>query len=414
MTPLTRDEAVRLALAQASIFQQARLNELIAAEDVRQAQAAFLPRLVIPSSLIYNSPAPVVTPPGTLRPEAFSFISANAIREYTGLVGAAGEIDLAGRLRATLRRNVALLEAAHAGTEVARRALVLAVDETYYSLAVAAARRHSAEMSLAAAQEFERITELLLNAGEVAQVDVVRARLQTATRRDELERARADEAVAADGLRLLIGYDFTAPIATTDLMTSLPDITELDRFTTETISRRPELAQFDAQRRATEQEMRVARAERRPQLLYSINGGFDSDSLHASPLREHTGVLASVSLTIPLFDWGASKSRERQARLREQLVESERTVALRRFTEQFSSARAQALSAATRVQLARASVVDAERNLQTSIERYRAGEAPVLEVTDAQSTLAAQRAALYQALFDYQIARTRLAQAAGQ
>ena len=38
----------------------------------------------------------------------------------------------------------------------------------------------------------------------------------------------------------------------------------------------------------------------------------------------------------------------------------------------------------------------------------------VTEVTDAQTTLAAQRLAFFQALFDYQIALARLRQAAGQ
>src|SRR5262245_56913499 len=38
---LSLDEARRLALAQASTFQQAHLAELIAAEDVRQARIAF-------------------------------------------------------------------------------------------------------------------------------------------------------------------------------------------------------------------------------------------------------------------------------------------------------------------------------------------------------------------------------------
>jgi outer membrane protein TolC len=125
-------------------------------------------------------------------------------------------------------------------------------------------------------------------------------------------------------------------------------------------------------------------------------------------------VLAGINVTIPLFDWGATRSREQQARLRARSAESERVLALRNFGQQFYTARAQALSAASRVRILQASVVDAERNVQTSIARYRAGEAPILEVTDAQTTLATQRASLYQALFDYQVSRARLAQAAGQ
>jgi outer membrane protein TolC len=399
---------VNLAVTQASSFQQARLAEQVAAEDVRQARLAFLPRVAGSFTHVYNSPALGVSP------REMSFISADAIHHPEALAGVAGDIDVGGRLRATLGRSVALLEAARAGTEVARRALIQGVNEAYYGLALAAARRRSAEQTLAAAEEFERVTKLLLDAGEVSEVDYTRARLQTATRRDELEQARIAESVAADSLRVLVGYDFTAPIATTDLTVAPPDVTELDRFTALTIARRPEFLQLEAQRRAAEQEVKIAHADRLPQVSYSLNGGFDTDSLHPSPLKMHTGVLATVSVTIPIFDWGASRSRERQAQLRARAAEQDRQLALRNFAQQFYTSRAQALSAASRVRLLQVSVADAERNLQTSIARYRAGEAPIIEVTDAATTLATQRASLFQALFDYQIARAHLAQAAGQ
>jgi hypothetical protein len=52
---LTHDEAIRLALAQASAFQAAKYTELIAAEDVKQARTArFLSRFAIPSTFIYR------------------------------------------------------------------------------------------------------------------------------------------------------------------------------------------------------------------------------------------------------------------------------------------------------------------------------------------------------------------------
>ena len=408
---ITLDEAVRLANAQVSSLQQAQLNERIAAEDVRQAQAAFLPKVTSPLAYIYTSPA-IGQPPG--EPRVQSFIANNAIGEYQAFANIAGDIDIAGRLRATLERNRALLDAARAGTQIARRALEQATVEAYYALALTAAERSSAEQNLAAAQEFERITSLLLSGGEVAPVDQVRARLQTIQRRDELERARANELVAADALRVLVGYNPARPISTTDLMMLVPAEGEVERITSETISRRPEFAQFDAQRRAAKQEARTARAERLPQLSYSISGGFDTDSWRPPRLKEHTGVSAAFNLSIPIFDWGASRSRERQAQFRLQVTENERALALRGFNQQFTSARTQALSAATRVRLAAGGVTLAQNNLDASIARYRAGEAQIIEVTDAQTTLAAQRLAFYQALFDYQVALARLRQAAGR
>ena len=408
---LTLDEALRLANVQASTFQSAVLNERIAAEDVRQAQAAFLPKVSAPLSYIYTTPA-LGLPPG--EPRAPSFIASDAIGAYEAFVNVSGDLDVAGKLRATLARNRALLSAAHAGADVAKRALAQAVIEGYYGLALAIAQRQAAEGNLRAAEEFEHITSLLLSGGEVAPVDLTRAQLQTLTRRDELERARANEQVAAGALRVLVGYEFTRPIVTSDLALAIPIDTEYQRFTADDISRRPEFTQLDQQQRAAKQEIKIARADRLPSLSYSINGGFNTDSLKPPRLKEHSGVSAAFSLTIPIFDWGATRSRERQARLRVEAAEIERTLALRGFTQQFYAARAQVASAAARISLAREGLIKAQDNLGASIARYRAGEAQIIEVTDAQTTLVEQRSALYQAIFDYQMALARLRQSTGQ
>ncbi|HKF58303.1 MAG TPA: TolC family protein [Blastocatellia bacterium] len=410
---ITREDAVRLALAQASAYQQAALNERIAAEDVKQARSAFLPKFDAPLSYIYNTPIIGTTaPPDTS--SAPSFIASNAVREYLAGAGMTGDIDIAGKLRATLRRNQALLQAAHAGTDAARLALVEATEEAYYGVSLAVARRRSAELNLSAAEEFEHITSLLFSGGEVASIDVTRARLQTEGRRDELEQARNGEIAAIEGLRALIGYSaVTQQFSVVDLMDVLPRPDEIQVFTADAIARRPELRQFEFEREAANQEIRIAHADRLPQLSYLFNAGFDTDSLFSN-LRQHTGALAQFSLTIPIFDWGIAKSRENQGRFRMRIAESEREQTLRTFIQQFNTARALAQTAAIRVDRVRLSVVDAQKNVETSEQRYRSGEAQIIEVTDALSTLAQQRSALSQAIFDYQVALSRLRQATGR
>src|SRR5215813_1535258 len=182
LNAITVDEALRLADAQASVYQTARLNEKIAAEDVKQAQAAFMPKISAPLGYIYTTPA-FGLPPG--EPRAASFISSDAIGEYQAFLNVSGDFDISGKLRATLAKNRALLVAAHAGTDVARHALAQAVIEAYYGLSLASADRSAAEGNLAAAQQFESITALLLSGGEVAAVDLTRAQLQTLGRRND-------------------------------------------------------------------------------------------------------------------------------------------------------------------------------------------------------------------------------------
>jgi outer membrane protein TolC len=348
------------------------------------------------------------------RPREPSFLGADAVAVYQALLNASGEIDTSGKLRASLARNIALVDAARAGSEVARRDLMQSVVDAYYALALATVKRRGAESNLQSALQFEENQRLQLEAGEVAPVDLVRARLQTQARRDELLQARTDEIVSEDALRILTGTTLTEQISADDLLTQLPVPDEIQRFSEAAISTRPELAQFDAEKRAAEADLKAARADRWPQFTYSISSGFITDSLAPGPIKNHAGVQAVVGLTIPIFDWGATRSRITQARLRVQAADNAKQIAERQFVQAFYSARAQALAAQERITLLRQSIADAESNLNTSTARYRAGEGPINEVIDAQNLLVTVRQAFYQALFDYQTAKTRLARAAGR
>ncbi len=420
--PLTLAEAIDLALKQASAFKSAQINEQIAAEDIRQAKAGFYPKVAVLPNLIYTSPSfgrtqTVGVTDGNItaiseRPP--SFLGANAITEYQGVINAAGEIDLSGKLKATLQRSKLLLESARAGSEIARRELIQSVGDAYFNLALATTKRRGAAENLQSAEGFEANTKLQLDAGEVAPVDLVRARLQTAQRRDELAVAQTDETVAADALKFLVGYDFNTPLAVEELLIQLPQTDEINRYTETAIASRPEFAQFEADRKVAEQDIKIAKSERKPQLTYSVSGGFISDSLRPNRIGNSTGVQANIGVTLPLFDRGASKSRETQARLKIQQTENNRILAERQFVQQFYTARTQAISAASRIRQLGDTIKDAETNLSVSLARYRSGEATIVEVTDAQNLLITQRQSLYQAIFDYQTARARLLRAIGQ
>ncbi len=441
--PLSLAGATSTALQQVSALQQAQIDELLAAEDLRQARAALLPRARDSFSITYNSPERGGSTP------APSFVAANAIHEYQNLLGVTGEWNFG--LLAAVRRSRALLDAARAGTEIARRALIRGVAEAYYGAALATAKRVAAEQSLAAAVEFQRVTCLNYDAGEVPEVDCIRARLQAAQRRDDRLQAQQQEAIANAGLGTLLGYDYTLtrPSATLSRVAGegqsnplsrnageggpersegpgegvLPPIEPLpqtidpsviDQITAAGVQRRPEFAQVNAQVRAARADVGVARSGFLPKITYSLDKGFDTESLQHEELRRHRGTLALANVDVPLFDWGATYGKWRQAQLHVRAAELQRQLTTRDLYLQFLTARQQAVTTAERVDNAQRALADAERNATISIARYRAGEAPVTEATDAQTQRATQRLALQQALFDYQVALAHLREAAGE
>lgn len=85
------EQAVELALKNASVYRQAQVDERIAREDVRQARAAFLPQFSIPLTYTGTTSSRYRVPD---EPLTFSFTSASAINETSAFINASGSADL--------------------------------------------------------------------------------------------------------------------------------------------------------------------------------------------------------------------------------------------------------------------------------------------------------------------------------
>jgi outer membrane protein TolC len=400
---LSVEQAVELALANAASLRQAQFDEQSANEDVKQARAALLPQLSMPLTYWGTTPSTIHQPGDPL---IASFVSSSAINESVGALSATGTIDIAGRLRAAVHRSRALLEAAHAGTMAARRTLVVATIDAYYGLVLTRQRRRLADEALALAEGFVGVTEEQQKRGGAEDSDVLRARSAARSRRDELAQAQFSESFAMSQLRLLTGVDYATYIVVIRLTENLPPATDLLSYREDTIMSRPELAQIDAQKRAALEDARMARRELLPQLSYTLNAGFDAANF--KPLGRYSGGDAIITLNVPIFNFGASKSRAAQAQLRARSLDAQRENQVLQLKQEFYWARAGALSALDRIGYAMQAATSAQSNLVLIFQRYRSQKASLLEVIDAESNYSATRLEYYQAIADYHSARARL------
>lgn len=400
---LSVEQAVTLALDNATSLRVAQFDEQIAGEDVKQARAGLLPQINMPLTYWGTTPS-TVRQPGD--PLTFSFAASSAINESLGFLSVNGTIDIAGKLRADLKRSRALLAAAHAGTLAARRSLVIATIDAYFGLALTRQRRRLADEALALAEGLASVTEEQQKRGAASETDVLRTRSAARSRRDEFAQAQLAESLAMSQLRVLTGLDYATYITTVRLSDSAPQLMDLLGYREDTIMLRPELAQLDAQKHAALAEARAARRERWPQLTYSLNGGFDAANFR--PLGRYSGGDAIITLNVPIFNFGASKSRATQAELRARSLDVQRDNQVLQLKQEFYAARAGALSALDRTQFASQAATAAQKNLTLTFERYNANKATLLEVLDAESDYNSSRLEYYQAIVDYQSARARL------
>jgi outer membrane protein TolC len=117
---------------------------------------------------------------------------------------------------------------------------------------------------------------------------------------------------------------------------------------------------------------------------------------------------AIITLNVPIFNFGASKSRATQADLRARSLDVQRDNQVLQLKQEFYAARAGALSALDRTRFAQQAATAAQQNLTLTFARYNANKATLLEVLDAESDYNSTRLEYYQAIVDYHSARARL------
>ena len=111
-------------------------------------------------------------------------------------------------------------------------------------------------------------------------------------------------------------------------------------------------------------------------------------SVHGPDGTRNLGYSATVTLDIPVWDWFSTHDRVRQ---KESLRDSARvalTAAQRRLIADIDEAYSEASVAHGQIEFLEQSVATARESLRLIKLRYTAGESTVLEVVDAQNSMA--------------------------
>jgi outer membrane protein TolC len=123
--------------------------------------------------------------------------------------------------------------------------------------------------------------------------------------------------------------------------------------------------------------------------------------------RQNLGSAFQGTVNVPLWNWGATRSKVRQSELQRKQAQFDLTYTQRALRSSLDSVYLEAQAARSQIESLRGSASLSEESLRLTVLRYQAGEASALEVADAQSTLAQARNA-----YDDGLARYRLALAA--
>jgi len=396
---LTLADAIARAKANSPQF-QAALTELGLARESRvQARAGLLPSVTYANSFIYTQPNG--TPSGV-------FIANNGTHEYISQ-GIVHEVFGFSSLP-DYQRAKAAQALAQARAEIAARGLVVAVVRAFYGLLAAQAKTVSTSQASSEARHFLDISKKLEIGGEGAHADVVKAQIQDNELQRQLQDAKLSEENARLTLAVLVFPNFFQDFTLVNDLAEGPALPPLAEVQEMAKKNNPELHAAFAALEVADKEVTVARSGHLPTLTVDWLYGIDANQFATYDRNgfRNLGYGAIASLNIPVFSWGATQSKVKQAELQRHQAQVELSAAERQALADLQSFYAEAQTSRGQVDILRDSAGLAEESLRLTNLRYEAGEATALEVVDAQNTLTAARNASHDGEVRYHLAIANL------
>ena len=410
---ITLDDALARAQTNEPAFAAASAANRNATLDRSIARAALLPNVIYHNQFLYTQPlhGPSSSGNASAGSPAISgtprFIANNSVHEYISQ-GVVTETIGAQQFNAVSRASTSAA-LANAELEIASRGLHATVVSLFYGSLTADQRLAIAQRAAAEANSFTTLTQQREAAREVAHADVVRAQLQQQQRTREL----ADAQLQADKARLELGvllfpdprspYSLNAP----GLPATPPARTDVDAAL---LRRNPELQSALATSHLADLSLSSARLAYLPDLGLNYNYGIDAAqfAIHAPDGSRNLGYSASVTLDIPVWDWFTTQNKIRQSHINQNAARVTLTNTQRHLVAQLEEVYAEAVAAHDQLSSLDDSVNTATEGLRLTRLRYTAGEATVLEVVDAQSSLVVAELAREDGIVRYQTALANL------
>jgi multidrug efflux system outer membrane protein len=340
---------------------------------------------VTTSRLIGNS---IFIPAGSTGPLQFAGQAlSNTYDDYQVPLTVAYEVDVFGRVSHAYNQARANAEASLADRQGVKLSLTAQVAANYFALRGADSKVAVLERAVGLRSEAEQVQSRRVAGGTATDVDLLRAKVETANTQADLIDAQQQRTELENALAVLCGQSASGfhldPLPLDAL--SPPAIPAT--IPAQLLSQRPDLVEAEHRVAAASEGVKAARAQFYPAL--SVNGAYGFESAEANQLAENQSRtwLIAGAISIPIFDGGRNSADLKVARARnEEAIDAYRETALNAFREvedALSNLRRRAVQAEAR----KRAVDDARKVFDASVKSYRDGGMTYFEVVDSQRVL---------------------------
>jgi outer membrane protein TolC len=401
--PLTVKDAVQRAL-------QNNLGLLLQEENAATARGARWRAL---ADLLPNLAGTLSARRQVLNLEAFGFPAPDPIvgpfNVFDARIGVSQPVlDLAALNES--RASDARLKAEKYGVRTARDLVVLVTVNLYLDAVATSSRVEMTRAQQATAEALYQQAQDLKSAGIVAGIDVLRSQVQLQTQRQRTIAAENDFEKAKLQLARAIGMPIGQPFTLVDKIPYAPlPVPPLEQVLARALEGRSDY--LAAQSRV--EEARAAQRAAQGALLPTLHVDADYGTIGQTFSSAHTTYTLAANVRIPVFDAGRTTARRIEAASLLRQREAELADLQGRVEFDVRSAILDLRAADLQLQAAQTNVQLAGEELTQARDRFAAGVASNLEVTQAQEAVATASETYISSLYSHNLAKAALARSLG-
>jgi cobalt-zinc-cadmium efflux system outer membrane protein len=303
------------------------------------------------------------------------------------------------------RRQVASANIGRVSADISFQQWMLETDvrESFYQIVLLRQKLEVAERVLNLTRDLATLTEGKFKQGYSPEFDVRFAEVEYQRALRERTRLANQLEIAKYQLNNLLGRPPEIPFTAADSLQYEPASFSLERLTAAALQQRRDLRSVEFERQAASSEISLARAQRLPDLQFSLI--YDRE-------QDKNRVGGFFSIPIKLFNRNQGRITSSQAR--QSAAEARASYLRTVITKEVASAYTQLLLAGKEVELMQRGILrPVAENLDLVRRAYQIGEVEILAVITAQRTFVETQNSYLDALFAYQAAQIDLARAVG-
>ncbi len=405
------DECIALALAQQPTLAAADSTIEAARERVWQTAAAYLPQVSASyTASRRRSAGGTTTFGGNVAPSGGTAgASPGGGREfsfYTGGVSLSQILFDFGQNLSLIHRAQALEASAAADAETQRQGVVFDVSQAYFSLLAAYRLRDVADETVRQNRQHLDLAQGRFDVGFAPKFDVTQAQVQLANAELAQVTARNNVTLGRATLRHALGLSGPLDFDVVDVLDApFVDVTEPHALELAYESR-PELQSNLAQQQAAGKQIAALQKDYLPKVSGNANYTLSGRD---SPSQESWNVGASVGLSV--FNGGLTMAQIGETRANLAVLEANHEALRQNVALDVTQALANLEQGAESVRVADKARRQARENVELAEGRYATGAGSIIELTDAQASLASAEANRVQSLVNYRIAVASLERA---